>query len=331
MRSAEEAAKRYMSLQRLPKGTNITSTLNDIRIPNPTDEYIEECLNLDGRELQYVSEERRSDYFCKLAINNDPSAINIITNPSYELWELSISKDGNSIRFLENQTHELCMMAVAQNPASIMFIRDQTLEIIKCALHQDYNSFKYVKTEIPTELILFVVRKNGMLLRHVNNQTHEICLAAVSTNGTALQFVKDQSQEICDKAFKQNPLSIEYMDDKFKSKDICNQAINNDNYTLLRYVPNPSTSDIRCAVEHNGGNLRYAQGTSTFTVCNAEDRELFLIAVNQHPWNAVGCKLPNDLYKLTFELLEDIEDKETRSFIRYELERSKLRRDDYYD
>ena len=41
------------------------------------------------------------------------------------------------------------------------------------------------------------IRYNGLMLRHVKNQTPELCALAVQQNGNALKFVKNQTPEIC--------------------------------------------------------------------------------------------------------------------------------------
>ena len=43
---------------------------------------------------------------------------------------------------------------------------------------------------------LAAVQQDGLALKHVKNQTLEICLAAVQQNGFALEFVRDKTPEI---------------------------------------------------------------------------------------------------------------------------------------
>ena len=46
------------------------------------------------------------------------------------------------------------------------------------------------------EEALKMVRRDGMALQYVREQTSEICLVAVKQDGLALQFVKKQAPEI---------------------------------------------------------------------------------------------------------------------------------------
>ena len=41
------------------------------------------------------------------------------------------------------------------------------------------------------------VKKDGLFLRFVKNQTPKICLEAVKQNGYALEYVENQTPKIC--------------------------------------------------------------------------------------------------------------------------------------
>jgi hypothetical protein len=62
--------------------------------------------------------------------------------------------------------------------------------------------------------ILEDVKKDGLLLKDIKNQTPEICLAAVSNYGHALKFVHKQTLEICLAAIKQNEYAVHHVDKK---------------------------------------------------------------------------------------------------------------------
>jgi len=59
------------------------------------------------------------------------------------------------------------------------------------------------------------IKKDGMMLRYVKDQTLEICLAAVRQNGHALEFVRNQTEEICLAAIRQNINALRYVNIKF--------------------------------------------------------------------------------------------------------------------
>ena len=70
---------------------------------------------------------------------------------------------------------------------------------------------------------LEAVKQDGYALRHVKEQTPELCLEAVKQNGYALRYVKEQTPEICLEAVKQDRDALDLIDtDKFKVETIYN-------------------------------------------------------------------------------------------------------------
>ena len=55
------------------------------------------------------------------------------------------------------------------------------------------------------------VRKFGLSLRLVRNQTNGICLEAIRQNGSALEYVYNQTEEICLEAVRQDGLSLRFV------------------------------------------------------------------------------------------------------------------------
>ncbi len=70
---------------------------------------------------------------------------------------------------------------------------------------------------------LEAVRKDGLALQYVHNQTSEICLAAVKKDGYALKYVKDQTPEICLAAVKKDGYALQYVKDQ--TPEICLAAV----------------------------------------------------------------------------------------------------------
>ncbi len=59
------------------------------------------------------------------------------------------------------------------------------------------------------------IKRNGLFLQHMKEQTDEICLIAVNNDGLALKYVKEQTEEICTEAVKENGLAIQYVKEIF--------------------------------------------------------------------------------------------------------------------
>lgn len=76
-----------------------------------------------------------------------------------------------------------------------------------------------VNPVISKENALKEVKRNGLLLRWVKEQTPEICMAAVKQNGEALQWVKEQTPEMCAAAMLENPNAEKYAEWKPEYKE----------------------------------------------------------------------------------------------------------------
>lgn len=142
-------------------------------------------------------------------------------------------------------------------------------------------------------LCINAMKKNGMHLRYVLNQTHKICMAACRQNGLALQYVEEQTHDICMAACKQNGMVLTYV--KEQTPDICMVACRQ-NGLALRYVW-VQTHDICmeackqnkwafdyvdvqtykiCAIacRQAGNNINWVRGLSTHFPLNPDDEIL---------------------------------------------------------
>ena len=61
------------------------------------------------------------------------------------------------------------------------------------------------------EEALYQVKKYGIALQYVHNQTPKICLEAVKQDGFALRYVYNQTPEICLEAVKENGDVLRYV------------------------------------------------------------------------------------------------------------------------
>ena len=55
------------------------------------------------------------------------------------------------------------------------------------------------------------VRLDGYAIRHIKNQTPEVCLAAIRQVGYAIKYIKNQTPELCLVAVEQNGNVIKYI------------------------------------------------------------------------------------------------------------------------
>ncbi|EQF29612.1 hypothetical protein QEW_4659 [Clostridioides difficile CD160] len=149
---------------------------------------------------------------------------------------------------------------------------------------------KHVK-EQTLEMCLEAVIQDGRALEYVKEQTPEICLAAVMQDGRALEYVKKQTIKICVEALKQNRHAIRYVKDKEKYLDIFK----------LRYLEKKGEVKEVIAIKEKGVWL--------FTIGNYKNitKEKFLVKIYNED-GGFDLKQGINVYrKAYFDFLKDIE------------------------
>ncbi len=106
-------------------------------------------------------------------------------------------------------------------------------ELLKLISHCSF-ALKHVINQT-RELCLAAVRQDGLALQYIRKQTHEICLEAVKQNGLALQYVHKQTKEICLTAVKQNRYALMFVNVENPDiyPDICVEALKQDIWTSI--------------------------------------------------------------------------------------------------
>jgi len=94
---------------------------------------------------------------------------------------------------------------------------DKTL-ILNNLISYDYSILKlYYDDTILTDLL----KKNGKLIKYINNPNSELQITAVSQNGHALKYISNQKYEIVEKAIINSPAAINYiLYDQFEEDEI---------------------------------------------------------------------------------------------------------------
>lgn len=100
------------------------------------------------------------------------------------------------------------------------------------------------------------VRRNGMALEYVEEQTPEVCMEAVKQDGRALKYVKEQIPEICMEAVKQNGWALEYV--REQTPEICLEAVKQGG-KALQFVEEQTAEICMEAVKQNSNALEYVE------------------------------------------------------------------------
>ena len=156
------------------------------------------------------------------AISNDPDALLFIKNPTDKVRMKAIEGKGEVIGYFSHPSKEECMAAVKQNGKALLeisYYRDgeyvdpdiinqaiisspdvfahipnerMTEEIIILALNQDINTIHYIIVEdyITENVMLEVVKKNGIFIRLFDNPSEKVKRVAVAQNKFAKLYIK---------------------------------------------------------------------------------------------------------------------------------------------
>jgi hypothetical protein len=62
------------------------------------------------------------------------------------------------------------------------------------------------------DICMNIVKRNGLLLEMVENQTDDMCMEAVKNYGRALQFVKNKTRDICIEAVMKDESALEFVE-----------------------------------------------------------------------------------------------------------------------
>ena len=98
------------------------------------------------------------------------------------------------------------------------------------------------------KICLETVKKNGIALRFVKDQTDKICLEAVKQDGWALEYVKNQTDEICLEAVRKKGYALKYV--KKQTLKICLEAVRQNGYALEYVKEQTPKICIEAVIQH---------------------------------------------------------------------------------
>ena len=172
-------------------------------------------------------DDNQTEEICKLAVQQFGGALKYVENQTEEICCLAVQQFGYALKYVKNQTEEICCLAVQQYGWALEYVKNQTEKICCLAVQENVRALEYVK-EQTEEICKSAVQHDGRALQLVKNQTEEICKLAVQQNGDALYFVKEQTEEICKLAVQQTYRALEDVKDEFKTYELCELAILDD-------------------------------------------------------------------------------------------------------
>ena len=146
-----------------------------------------------------------------------------------------------------------------------------------------------------------IVKKNGLMIKYIKDQTEEICKLAVQEDANALPYVKKQTEEICKLAVQRNGEALKYV--KEQTEEICILAVKKD-ANILPYVKEQTEEICKVAVQQDGNVLRYVK-IQTDNICKlAVQQNGKAIQYVKEPTVEI-CKIAFQHYFLTLKCVTD--------------------------
>lgn len=161
---------------------------------------------------------------CLEAVTQDGLQLKQVVNQTFKICLKAVRQNGKALRYVneEFKTEKMCLEAVTQNGSAFKYVPEQlktenmcltaieepnepTLRHLIDRYKPNINSSPYkMNANLPlqhevTKLCLKLSdTKNESPLKHMKNQTEELCKIAIKRNACSLKFVKKITVDICE-------------------------------------------------------------------------------------------------------------------------------------
>jgi hypothetical protein len=152
-------------------------------------------------------------------------------------------------------------------------------------------------------------------LKHIRNQTEEMCMKAIKSQYYVLNLIKNQTEEMCIAHFKKYPYSLKNVINQ--THKICLEAVKNNGYTI-QFVLNQTEEICIEALKSNIDSFKYITNRS-YKVCleavslngllleyiDDQTEEMCKVAVNNTHYAIKFIKDPTMKFNLEYKLYKD--------------------------
>ena len=278
----------------------------------------ENIVRYGGMVLEYI--EDQNEKICIAAVRNNAMALQFVKEQNEKICITAVRNNGMALQFVKRQTEDICCEALINNKNAEQFIKNKTPKIKYILNNIDKYSYKKVIREkddedlsiagkiIRAKLLnkemedsinnygcdteqdrINIVRKNGLMLQKIVNQTEKICVAAIEQNPEAIQYVypecmtdivkmtavtkdstmlkyiDDQTEELCLIAVTRYPNTIQYVSPECMTNTVKMTAVKKDP-AMLKYIDDQTDELCLEAVKQNPKMLQYVNN-QTEEIC----------------------------------------------------------------
>ena len=214
-------------------------------------EFCEKALKSDFKNVKYIRniELMSGSKFLEF-VKKDPYCIEHIKNQTEEMQLLAVNHSGYLLRHCANPSLNVIMIGIKKAPYSIKYLtidENMLYDLVK----NDPSLIEHTN-ELPEGIYCEVLKKNGMLLKHINKQTQLLCDIAFENNIESFRFVKKQfkTYEMCLKAVGFNPDLLDFVSDDNFTHELCMIAVKKKGLTI-KYIINPSVDTCMEALNND--------------------------------------------------------------------------------
>jgi hypothetical protein len=170
-----------------------------------------------------------------------------------ELNSWAYEQKPDTYRYMYKPSEQLNMAYIELNGTNIKYVPFVNSTIYRAAVVKSVDAIKFCQPPTSEDAV-WLIQRDPLLLRHVRNQTPELCELAVGINGLALQYVVTQSLNICSIAVHQNPAALQYA--QFQTYEMCKRAIEK-KPMMLAWVREQTIDLCQLAISINKKAIRH--------------------------------------------------------------------------
>jgi hypothetical protein len=247
-----------------------------INIKNPTYEQWLCVIRQSGKFIKDIPQHHITEELGMIALQDYPDGLEFIDNQTDSMCLTAVFQKGVVLRFVKNQTDDISMAAVDNDPLALEYVINQTPEIVKKALDRNIKAFKFVKDKTP-EIIEYACYADPDIISCINDYTsiqkyEKIITDVLKKKGLALQHIPKnlQTKEMCENALENDVYAVEYMNQDFLTEDMAIKVVKKYGY-LIRHIHNKTDKINMEAIKNHPKSLSYI---------NNQTEELCLTAVD---------------------------------------------------
>lgn len=244
---------------------------------------------MDKIDVSKATKKEKAQIISNLQWNQ--SYINGLVNPTDHMCMLAIRRNPDDIQYIDNQTERYCLKAVCKKGTSIQHVKNQTDNVCIAALKQTHKAYPYIRNK--QKYAFLAVKINGHNIKHVPDQTTELCKLSLDTcGGVTIQHFRDQTTELCEISLrKSGGKSIQYIHDQ--TTKLCKMSIDLSVHNLQHIHDQTYELILYTFTKYTYGRSFVNKKYVTYDLCVNLINDL----INSRYLDVLDLKIPDEIYE----------------------------------